>query len=147
MKNKLLLLVILFSTIFAIESTAQQDAQYTQYMYNTLSVNPAYAGSRDVLSMTGLYRTQWVGLPGAPKTVTVAGHAPLGNNLGIGFSIIHDEIGPVKENNLYADITNMKLSKIIEKNNKSFVICCIMFMNGRCTEYQKQSTLHVFMII
>ncbi len=49
---------------------AQQDAQYTQYMYNTMSVNPAYAGSRGQLSFAGLYRAQWIGLDGAPETFT-----------------------------------------------------------------------------
>ena len=74
------------------ESFAQQDAQYTQYMYNTLSVNPAYAGSRDVLSILGLYRTQWVGLNGAPKTATLSLHSPVGNNVGLGLNITRDEI-------------------------------------------------------
>ena len=60
---------------------AQQDAQYTQYMYNTLSVNPAYAGSRDVFSFVGLYRTQWVGLDGAPDTFTASMHSPLSGNV------------------------------------------------------------------
>ena len=83
----------------------QQDPQYTQYMYNMNILNPAYAGSNGVASLGVLGRTQWVGLPGAPKTVTIAGHAPLGNSLGIGFSIIHDEIGPVKENNIYVDLS------------------------------------------
>lgn len=74
-------------------SYAQQDAQYTQYMYNTISVNPGYAGSRDVLSLTGLYRTQWVGLEGAPKTMTFSAHSPLRNNkLGLGVSLVRDQI-------------------------------------------------------
>lgn len=104
MKNRILILVILFSSIFAIESTAQQDAQYTQYMYNTMSVNPAYAGSRDFISMTGLYRTQWVGLEGAPDTQTFNIHSPVGANrkVGLGLSIINDNIGPTHET--YFDI-------------------------------------------
>ena len=57
---------------------AQQDAQYTQYMYNTISVNPAYAGSRGVMSILGLHRSQWVGLDGAPRTQTLSVHTPLG---------------------------------------------------------------------
>ena len=73
---------------------AQQDAQYTQYMYNTMSVNPAYAGSRGQLSLAGLYRSQWVGLEGAPKTQTLNVHSPIRNSkLGYGFSIVNDEIG------------------------------------------------------
>lgn len=74
------------------QSYAQQDAQYTQYMYNTLSVNPAYAGSRDVLSFVGLYRTQWVGLDGAPDTFTASLHSPVGEKVGVGLNITQDEI-------------------------------------------------------
>jgi type IX secretion system PorP/SprF family membrane protein len=73
-------------------SHAQQDAQYTQYMYNTLSINPAYAGSRDVLSFVGLYRTQWVGLDGAPKGFTASLHSPVGENVGLGLNVTQDEI-------------------------------------------------------
>ena len=73
---------------------AQQDAQYTQYMYNTMSVNPAYAGSRGQLSVAALYRSQWVGLNGAPKTQTINLHSPIRNSrLGYGISIINDNIG------------------------------------------------------
>lgn len=90
---KKILVFILFFVLFNSLSVAQQDAQYTQYMYNTISVNPGYAGSRDVLSLTGLYRTQWVGLDGTPKTMTFSGHSPLKNDkLGIGVSIVRDQI-------------------------------------------------------
>ncbi len=84
---------------------AQQDPQYTQYMYNMNVVNPAYAGSADVLSFGMLYRTQWVGFDGAPKTFTFAGHAPVSERVGLGLSVISDEIGPVKETNAYADFS------------------------------------------
>ncbi|HIB38337.1 type IX secretion system membrane protein PorP/SprF [Mesonia sp.] len=90
------ILFVLFAisckTIFA-----QQDAQYTQYMYNTLSVNPAYAGSRDMLSAVLLYRSQWVGVDGAPKTQTLSGHTPLNEKVGVGLNIVNDQIGPAKE--------------------------------------------------
>ncbi len=88
--------ILIFIAFFGLISTvglSQQDAQYTQYMYNTISINPGYAGSRDVLSLNGLYRTQWVGLEGAPKTMTFALNTPLRNqNLGLGVSLIRDEI-------------------------------------------------------
>ncbi len=77
---------------FSNKAYAQQDAQYTQYMYNTLSINPAYAGSRDVLSFVGLYRTQWVGLDGAPDTFTASLHSPVGEKVGLGLNVTHDEI-------------------------------------------------------
>ena len=85
---------------------AQQDAQYTQYMYNTINVNPAYAGSRGVLSIFGLHRTQWVGLDGAPVTNAFSINTPINNsNLGLGLSIVNDRIGPTSDNTLSADIS------------------------------------------
>ncbi len=79
-------------------STAQQDAQYTHYMYNTINVNPAYAGSRGALSIFGLHRTQWVGLDGAPVTNSASVNFPIDNtNLGVGVSFVNDRIGPTDE--------------------------------------------------
>ncbi|MFM1877499.1 MAG: hypothetical protein RLZZ241_365 [Bacteroidota bacterium] len=79
---------------FALQLHAQQDAQYTQYMYNTMSVNPAYAGSRGQLSMTSLYRSQWTGIEGSPQTFTLNLHSPIRNSsLGYGVSIVNDNIG------------------------------------------------------
>ena len=89
----------------SIDLYSQQDPHYTQYSYNMNIVNPAYAGSRGTLSISALYRTQWVGLDGSPETATFAIHAPVGKNLGMGFSVISDEIGPVKEQNIYADFS------------------------------------------
>ncbi|UMB59401.1 type IX secretion system membrane protein PorP/SprF [Lutibacter sp. A80] len=83
----------------------QQDPQYTQYMYNMNILNPAYAGSKGVPSIGILGRTQWVGVEGAPQTFTLAAHAPIGRAVGLGLSVIHDEIGPVKEDNIYADFS------------------------------------------
>ncbi|MEN2488190.1 type IX secretion system membrane protein PorP/SprF [Flavobacterium sp. B11] len=100
---KKLILVFMF---FSIVSNAQQDAQYTQYMYNTIEVNPAYAGSRGALSVFGLYRTQWVGLDGAPETSTFSVNTPLRNSdLGLGVSLVNDKIGPTVENTLSADLS------------------------------------------
>lgn len=91
---------------FSIVSNAQQDAQYTQYMYNTIEVNPAYAGSRGALSVFGLYRTQWIGLDGAPETSTFSVNTPLNNSdLGLGVSLVNDKIGPTVENTLSADLS------------------------------------------
>jgi len=82
---------------------AQQDAQYTQYMYNTMSVNPAYAGSRGVFSITGLHRSQWVGLDGAPKTQTISFNTPVSKRVGVGLSIVNDEIGNGTNQDTYFD--------------------------------------------
>ena len=76
-KVYLILYIIVFGSLFPDSAEAQQDPQYTQYMYNPLAINPAYTGSRDVLSVVGLYRSQWVGLEGAPRTFTVSAHSPL----------------------------------------------------------------------
>ena len=97
--------VILLILVGTFSGNAQQDPQYTQYMYNTQVVNPAYAGSRNVLSFGLLYRTQWVGLDGAPKTTTLIADTPLGkyNNMGIGLSLVRDEIGPATETNITID--------------------------------------------
>ncbi|WP_337966480.1 type IX secretion system membrane protein PorP/SprF [uncultured Flavobacterium sp.] len=103
MRTKLFFFVIMFVTI---AGYGQQDAQYTQYMYNTININPAYAGSRGALSIFALHRDQWVGLDGAPKTNTVSVNTPINNsNIGIGLSLVNDKIGPTNENQISADIS------------------------------------------
>ena len=92
---KYVLIVVFFIICFT--SIAQQDPQFTQYMYNTMAVNPGYTGSRGHLSLIGVYRTQWVGLEGAPTTQSLAIHGPLGRNVGLGFSVINDQLGPANE--------------------------------------------------
>ncbi|TQD33372.1 PorP/SprF family type IX secretion system membrane protein [Haloflavibacter putidus] len=87
------------------DSHAQQDPQYTQYMYNMNVVNPAYAGSKESLSIGLLYRDQWSGFEGAPQTFTFSAHSPIGDKTGLGLSAISDEAGPVKETNVYADFS------------------------------------------
>lgn len=85
---------------------AQQDSQFTQYMYNTININPAYAGSRGAMSAFLLYRTQWVGLDGAPKTGAVSVNTPINDTkLGVGLSFVGDEIGPTTENVISADVS------------------------------------------
>lgn len=103
MITKLFSLIILLA---AANCYSQQDAQYTQYMYNTININPAYAGSRGALSIFGLYRTQWVGLDGAPVTSTFSANTPINNSrLGIGISLVNDKIGPTNENNFSVDLS------------------------------------------
>jgi len=107
---------------------AQQDAQYTQYMYNTININPAYAGSRGVMSIFGLHRTQWVGLDGAPTTNAFSLNTPINNsNLGLGLSLVNDRIGPTSDNTISADISytvpmseNYKLSFGIKASGNIF---------------------------
>ncbi|KQB40119.1 type IX secretion system membrane protein PorP/SprF [Flavobacterium aquidurense] len=95
MKKIFYIITVLLLGIF--EASAQQESQYTQYMYNTMTFNPGYTGSREVVSAMGLYRTQWVGLDGAPKTINFSIQSPLGyHGNGIGLNIVSDQIGPTK---------------------------------------------------
>ncbi len=99
------ILGIIAVILFTFSAKAQQDPQYTQYMYNMNILNPAYAGSNDGLNLNFLARTQWVGLEGAPETLTLGANAPIGKNVGLGLSVIIDKIGPVQEQNLYGDFS------------------------------------------
>lgn len=72
---------------------AQQDAQYTQYMFNTLVINPAYAGSRDAVSVLGIYRNQWTDFNGSPTSFAASVHSPVGEKLGLGLFLEADKIG------------------------------------------------------
>ncbi|WP_268224000.1 PorP/SprF family type IX secretion system membrane protein [Sinomicrobium oceani] len=93
--KKFFLILGLFGTWIGF---AQQESQYTQYMYNTVSINPAYAGTRGVTSVLGTYRRQWVGLEGAPKTAQFSIHSPISyQGHGLGLSVINDEIGPSRD--------------------------------------------------
>jgi len=103
MKKIIIALVVLLG--YSSTTVAQQDPQYTQYMFNQAVINPAYAGSKDALSIVALYRNQWVGFDGAPETKTLSGHSPIGERVGLGLSFISDSHGPVKENNIYADFS------------------------------------------
>lgn len=106
MKNSILKYLV-FIGIFLLPMLvkAQQDPQFTQYMYNMNVINPAYATDNEgVINVGGLYRTQWVGAVGAPKTATVFAHAPIAKRVEMGLSFVNDAIGDVvHENNIYAD--------------------------------------------
>jgi type IX secretion system PorP/SprF family membrane protein len=103
MRTKILIFALMLTCY---SGFAQQDAQYTQYMYNTININPAYAGSRGVMSIFGLHRTQWVGLDGAPTTNAFSLNTPINNsNLGLGLSVVNDRIGPTSDNTISADIS------------------------------------------
>lgn len=108
--NKLTLIKVFFisilTTLNTTMSVAQQDAQYTQYMYNTINVNPAYAGSRGVLSVFGMYRAQWVGLEGAPNTAAASIHSPIENSrVGLGLTVSNDQIGISERNTVSTDFS------------------------------------------
>jgi type IX secretion system PorP/SprF family membrane protein len=105
MRFKILSAAILFIICFSGNTYAQQDAQYSMYMFNTLAVNPAYAGTRDALTMTLLNRNQWIGYPGAPVTQTLTAHTPLFGNIGVGLNLLNDKIGPLRNTGLFIDLS------------------------------------------
>lgn len=112
-RSNLLLCLFLgfFSVLFA-----QQESQYTQYMYNTMAFNPAYTGSREEGSFFGMHRQQWVGFPGAPKTSIISYHQPIkSKNIGLGGAIFHEAIGPINQVSLMGDFAytlDMEQSKL-----------------------------------
>ncbi|WP_304137650.1 PorP/SprF family type IX secretion system membrane protein [Mesonia mobilis] len=104
MKQFYLYLLLFFSLSVAF---GQQDSQYTQYMYNTMSVNPGYTGTREVLSVIGLYRAQWVGLEGAPRTFNFAAHTPVGGRslANVGLDVTSDNIGASTQKSIAANFS------------------------------------------
>lgn len=107
---------IIYATLALIAlgtAKAQQDPMFTHYMYNTLWLNPAYAGTRDAFTVTALHRSQWVGFDGAPIDQTITMHTPLLNGkMGAGLSVLNDRIGPTKSTTLAVDLDyQVRLSK------------------------------------
>ena len=95
MKNKFLLVIVLFSIgLLQNEAKAQSEPMYSQYMFNMLNVNPAYAGSRGVTSATAMFRKQWVDMPGAPQTTVVSLEtSQREGRVGLGLQLLDDKIG------------------------------------------------------
>ena len=101
MRKLLIAAFVLSSVQFA---QAQLEPQFTQYMFNEMFINPAYAGSREAISLTAAYRNQWVGIDGAPVTETVSAHAPLRNKkIGLGLSILNESIGVTHDIGAFAN--------------------------------------------
>ncbi len=99
-KNHKYLVLLLFCAQYIF---AQQDVQFSQYMYNPLEINPAYAGTKEGFIMTGMVRMQWVGIKDAPKSQTFSVHSPIHKNMGLGFSATHDQIGVLGQTLFYWD--------------------------------------------
>lgn len=98
---------------------AQQQPLYTMYMWNQLVINPAYAGSRDALTISGAWREQWVGLDGAPSTQVLSIHSPLPNdNVGLGMTIQNDNVGPTNTTGIWGDFAYRL--KLTEKSRLAF---------------------------
>ena len=114
------IIAIALLVVCATNAFAQQDAQYTQYMFNTIAINPAYAGSRGVMSVGLLHRSQWIGLDGAPTTQTLNINAPLRKRLGIGLSVVNDEIGNGTRQETYFDALVSYTIPIADEGKLSF---------------------------
>ncbi len=106
--------------LITLNSYGQQDPQFTQYMYNTITVNPAYAGSRGHLSVLGLHRSQWVGINGAPTSQVLTVEGPVGNNVGLGLVVTNDELGP--SNEVFIDANFSYTIQLSEAKKLSFGI-------------------------
>ena len=117
-KYKIHLIILLVTLV----SNAQQDPQYTQYMYNMSVINPGYAtDDAEVINFGALYRAQWVGSEGGPTTGTFFAHSPIAKKVEMGISVVHDEIGDVvKESNVYVDFAYVL--NLNESNKLSFGI-------------------------
>ncbi|WP_073851529.1 PorP/SprF family type IX secretion system membrane protein [Pontibacter flavimaris] len=106
-------LLVLLGIVLAPAAFAQQAPQYSQYIFNELVVNPAYAGSKEILSINGTYRTQWTGLPGAPTSQTLSVDGPTSHkNLGWGVHLVNDEIGAQSQTSAYGALsTRIRLDR------------------------------------
>lgn len=99
-------LILIVGAILSLSKlNAQQDPQFTQYFDNMLHINPGYAGSNDILSITCLHREQWVGFDGRPRSSTLSIHSPLVKNLGGGLTAVNDRIGPLNQTMIYGDLS------------------------------------------
>lgn len=111
MGNKIKIIALLLIFI-AIKGFAQQDPMYTQYMNNPLIINPAYAGTRGMPVLTGVFRKQWVGIEGAPETSTISYQSPIKRyNFGAGGNLVFDAVGPVTQTGLYIDYSYLIMFK------------------------------------
>ena len=126
--------VIIALTLTSIQwCHGQQQAMFTQYMFNGLAINPAYAGSHQTLEFTALAREQWTGLEGAPSTQTFTAHSPLNNrSIGLGLSVIHDKIGITSQFGVYG-----AYSYRIQFHNKGVLS---MGLQAGFTQYQEDLT-------
>lgn len=119
MKTVKIITLLLALSVVSLKAYSQQAPMFTHYMYNTLMVNPAYAGSRDALTITALHRSQWVDYSGAPITQTLTMHAPIYNeHMGIGLSIMNDKIGP--SNNTALFFNYAYIMKLTTKSKLAF---------------------------
>jgi len=114
------LLIVLCSAVTTVVH-GQKEPQYTQYMYNIGSFNPAYVGTVETPELTALYRAQWIDIPGAPRTFRFGANLPLSNEkMGLGLNVVSDQLGPVSQT--YADISYSYQVKVTDNTKLSFGI-------------------------
>jgi type IX secretion system PorP/SprF family membrane protein len=135
-KTKAVLLGL--SLILTVETVkAQYDAMFTQYMFNEMFINPAYAGSKEAMSATLLHRQQWVNFPGRPITTSFSLHGPIeGNKMGVGLSILNEKIGVMNRNLIYASYAYR-----LKFDDKSTL--AMGLMGGLDNQNNKLSTLNI----
>lgn len=139
MKAAKTLFISTIMIFFIISAYSQQEAQFTQYMDNMLYYNPAYAGSRDMMNISALHRQQWAGFKGAPMSTSLSLHTPLRyDNIGVGFSLLNDNLGPTNSTWINADVSySLKFKK--HKGRLSFGIKGgINLLNGDLATLTKQ---------
>jgi len=105
MKNILKNIVLVIALSIALQSYGQQDPLYTQYYNNFSLINPAYSGSHGLFTATANIRSQWAGEAGGPETQTLSFQGPTGKNVGLGLSIVNDEVYVLSETHVYADFS------------------------------------------
>ena len=114
-KRFIIAMITLWLLALSMALRAQQETQHSMYFFNPLLLNPAYAGSQEALQITATARDQWSGLKGAPKTQVLSLHSPLKTeHLGVGFTVLNDELGVTKNTGVYADLA---YSVKVNKNN------------------------------
>lgn len=105
MKSIIKFLVLAIIMTCTSNGIAQQDPLYTQYYNNFSLINPAYAGSHGLFTATANIRSQWAGIDDGPETQTLSIHGPSGNNVGLGFSVVHDQVYVLEETHVFADFS------------------------------------------
>lgn len=118
-KDTFILGLLLFVGFVTTSVHGQKEPQYTQYMYNIGSFNPAYVGTVETAELAALYRAQWIDIPGAPRTIRFGANLPFGNEkMGLGINVVNDQLGPLSQT--YADLSYSYQVKVTDKTKLSF---------------------------
>lgn len=114
-----ILFVSLMVFLVSFTMVGQKEPQYTQYMYNIGSFNPAYVGTVETPEIAGLYRAQWIDVPGAPRTFRFGINIPMANEkTGLGFNVVSDQLGPFTQT--YVDVSYSYQVNVSDNTKLSF---------------------------